>query len=135
MKIKVLSKKVTITKENGKENTFYRYFTPVKIQVIDENGNDCGIQKKSLSVHFTKDAMKKIDDEKIFAFIETEKADDISLPYVYKVKKDEKTGELVYPEVWIRDFKSLTPIPYTPAENTCVPLLDEEDSEPVEIVE
>ena len=131
MKIKVLSKKVTITGEKGKENVFYRYFSPVNIQVL-ENGKDMGVQEKSISVHFTKKAMKQIEDEQIFAIIDG----DISLPYVYEVKTDEKTGELVYPEIWVREIKSMKKIPYKGKENTCVPILDEDDeSEPVEIVE
>ena len=68
MKIKVLSKKVITTDAKGKENVFYRYFTPVTIQVIKkhENGQadeDLGLQEKSLRVHFTKSALKKLDDE------------------------------------------------------------------------
>ena len=134
MKIKVLSSKQTVTNEKGKEVTFYRYFTPVMIEVFDENGESQGIQQKSLTVHFTKDAMKKIDDEKIFAFIESSKPEDIFLPYIYKVKTNDK-GEKEYPDVWVRGFEKLTPIPYSAPSNTCRPLLDEEDEEPVEIVE
>ena len=63
MKIKVLSKKVVTTDAKGKENQFYRYFTPVNIQVVKKNSDgtetDLGIQQKSLLVHFRKSASKK----------------------------------------------------------------------------
>ena len=129
MKIKVLSKKVTITNEKGKENTFYRYFAPVMIHVV-ENGEDIGEQRKSLSVHFTKDAMKQLPSEKVFAVIETS---DCFLPFVYEVKKDED-GNDVYPEIWIRKIDGYKEIELKKQTNTCVPLIDEEDTEPVEII-
>lgn len=144
MKIKVLSKKVITTDAKGKENVFYRYFTPVRIQVIvkheNEDGSiteqDCGIQKKSLAVHFTKSAMKKLDDEKLFAVLTIEKGENIQLPFVYVIK--ELLDGTEYPDsndVWIRDFDKIEEIPFTPKQSTCVPLLDEEETEPIEITE
>ena len=143
MKIKVLSKKVITTDTKGKENVFYRYFTPVKICVIrkHEDGTapeDMGIQEKSLRVHFTKTAMKKLDDEKVFAILTIEKGENIQLPFVYTIIQ-KSDGTIEYPEdkndAWVRDFDKLEEIPYTPKENTCVPILDEKETEPVEIVE
>lgn len=142
MKIKVLSKKVIMTDEKGKEKTFYRYFSPVKIQVIrkhwDGNEEDLGIQEKSIAVHFTKTASKKLDDDKIFAIFTINKGENIQLPYTYiiNVKED---GSCEYPDendCWIRDFDQMKEIPYTPKQSTCIPVLDdEEETEPVEIVE
>lgn len=143
MKIKVLSKKVITTDAKGKENVFYRYFTPVTIQVIKkhENGTpdeDLGLQDKSLVVHFTKSALKKLDDEKVFAIIGSEKGENIQLPFVYTII-EKLDGSIEYPDtndVWVRDFDSFKEIPYTPRKSTCVPKLDEEsETEPIEIVE
>ena len=143
MKIKVLSKKVITTDAKGKENVFYRYFTPVTIQVIKkyEDGRkdeDLGIQEKSLVVHFTKSASKKLNDDRVFAIIETAKGENIQLPFVYTII-EKVDGTIEYPDtndVWVRDFDSIKDIPYTPRKSTCVPKLDEEsETEPVEIVE
>lgn len=136
MKIRVFSKKETIINEKGKENTFYRYFTSVKIQVIDDSdGKDLGIQEKSLRVHFTKDAMKKLKSDKVFSIFEC-KGEDVGHPFVYHIPKDKKDNESwAKNDVWIRDFDSETEIPFTPANNTCEFLTDEPDTESVEIVE
>ena len=143
MKVKVLSKKVITTDAKGKESVFYRYFTPVKIQVIKKfedgrNDEDLGIQEKGLQVHFTKSAFKKLDDEKVFAIIGSEKGENIQLPFVYTII-EKADGTIEYPDsndVWIRDFDSFKEIPYTAKQSTCVPILDEEsETEPVEIVE
>ena len=135
MKIKVLSKQQTITKD-GKDKTFYRYFTYVMIDVI-ENGENLGQQKKSLEVHFTNDGSKSmtkksgkiVGNEPIFAIIDG----DIGLPFVYEVKVDEN-GNNVYPKAWIRSVSEFKEIPYEPKQSSCKPLLDEEETEPVEIV-
>lgn len=129
MKIKVLSSKQTIVKD-GKNQTFYRYFSPCRIQVVDENGEDLGVQEKNIRVHFTKVATRKLPDEKVFAIIETANSKDIDLPYVWKVTTNEK-GEKKYPEIWIRDFDLITPLEYKPRGNTCEPIIDE----PSELVE
>ena len=141
MKIKVLSKKVITTDAKGKENVFYRYFTPVNIQVIKkyENGKDedLGIQEKSLAVHFRKVALKKLDDERVFAIIGSEKGENIQLPFVYIINVHED-GSIDYPDsndVWVRDFDSYEEIPFTPRKSTCVPIVDEEETEPIEITE
>ena len=143
MKIKVLSKKVISTGANGKENVFYRYFTPVTIQVIKkfEDGRkdeDLGMQEKGLQVHFTKSASKKLSDDKVFAIIGSEKGENIQLPFVFTII-EKSDGSIEYPDtndVWIRDFDSFKEIPYTAKKSTCVPILDdEEETEPVEIVE
>lgn len=140
--VKVLSKKVTIEKD-GKAKTFYRYFTYVMIDVI-ENGENLGQQKRSLEVHFTKDATKQLakftEKENIFAIIGGE----IGLPFEYRYNLDENgvvsypknpKGEEQKPECWIRKVESFKEIPYTSKENTCKPILDDEqDTEPVEIV-
>ena len=135
MKIKVLSSKKTITNEKGKETTFYRYFTPVRIHVIDLDGNDIGEQEKSLSVHFTKVASKKLKDEKVFSIFEC-KSEDVGFPYTYKMLPPDATDEeRSKNDVWIRDFDNENPIPYTPKQSTCVFLTDEEQSEPIEIID
>ena len=138
MKIKVLSSKQVITDKNGKEKTFYRYFTPVEIDVIDENGNSLGLQQKSLEVHFTKSAMKKVKEEKIFSIFECD-GKDVGFPFVFRIPKDKSSEEEWNKNhVWIRDFKTETPLPFDAKEssnNTCRFLVDEEETEPVEIVE
>ena len=127
MKLKVLSKKEVIEKD-GKKQTFYRYFTPVQIEVV-ENGESHGIQEKNLRVHFTKKASKKLDDEKVFAIFEIENPEDIQLPYQFKVidyataTDDEKSVN----DVWIRDFKEFKVIPYKGKQATCVPVIDDEE--------
>lgn len=138
MKIKVLSSKQIITDEKGKEKTFYRYFTPVEIEVIDSDGTSLGIQKKNLQVHFTKVASKKLKDEKVFSII-TSKGEDVGFPFQYRIPKD-KTDEDEYAKnhVWIRDIISEEPIPFEPkqsSKNTCTFLVDEEETDSVEIVE
>ena len=129
--VKVLSTKQTIEKD-GKTKTFYRYFTPVRIHVI-ENGEDKGEQERSLRVHFTKDASKQLakftDKDNIFAIIGGE----IGLPLVYEVI--EKDGKKEYPECWIRSVASFKEIPFAPKKSTCKPILDEEESDPIELTE
>lgn len=135
MKIKVLSKKVVTTNEKGKENIFFRYFSPCNIQVIDKDGNDLGIQEKSVSVHFTKDALKKLDEEQVFAFFESNNPEDIGLPYILDERRY-NTDEESLNYIWIRGWEKKTKIPYKGKQSTCVPVLeDESESEPVEIVE
>lgn len=135
-KVKVLSKKETILKD-GSEKTIYRYFTYVDIEVI-ENGVNVGEQRKSLEVHFKKDAGKqllKLSDKQvgsdgIFAIIGGE----ISFPYVYEVRENED-GTLEYPQCWVRSVSEYKEIPFTPKKSTCKPVLDDEtDTESVEIV-
>lgn len=129
MKIKVLSKK-KIKIVNGKESTFYTYFSPCMIQCFDKDGNDLGIQERNISVHFRKVASKKLDDEKVFAFIGSSKPEDIQLPFVYKPEFNDDTGKWEYDEIWIADFETFEPIPYKGRESTCVPILDEEEQMP-----
>ena len=133
MKIKVLSSKQTITL-NGKKKTFYRYFSPCRIQVIDDNGEDLGICEKNINVSFTKDAGKKLPDEKVFAIFESSKPEDISLPYVWKKTKNPETGEDEYPRIWIRSWEKMTPVKPR-VNNTCEPILEEDDTEEIEIEE
>lgn len=136
MKIKVLSKQQTITTDGG-EKTFYRYFTYVMIDVI-ENGQNIGQQRKSLEVHFTKDggksltkkSSKLVGSEPVFAIIDG----DIGLPFVYEVKVDENGNE-EYPKAWVRSVTSYEEIPFEPKKSSCKPILDDEvDTEPVEII-
>lgn len=126
MKIKVLSKKEVVAKK-GKEITFYRYFTPVEIEVIDTNGNSLGIQQKNLSVHFTTDASKLLDDDKVFAVFDGD-SEQISLPFQYRIPKDvtdEEEHKKNY--VWIRGWKAMKKIPFKGKQSTCKPILDDEE--------
>ena len=135
MKIKVLSKQQTITKD-GKQKTFYRYFTYVMIDVI-ENGENIGQQKKSIEVRFTTDGSKSmtkksgkiVGNEPIFAIIDG----DVSLPLQYEVKVDENENK-EFPKAWIRSVSEFKEISFEPKQSSCKPLLDEEETEPVEIV-
>lgn len=142
-KIKVLTTIETIQKD-GKEKTFPRYFSYVMIDCY-ENGEFVGNLKKSLEVHFKKDATKQLakftDKDQLFGIIEG----DISFPKDYRIviNSDGKRvfpcnekGEMIKPYIWVRNVVSYKETPYTPKESTCKPILDdEEDTEPVEIVE
>ena len=134
MKIKVLTKKETIIVK-GKEKTIYRYFTPCNINVIDKDGNDLGVQQKNLSVHFTMECEKKLPDQMIFGIFTFENPEDYSLPYQLDMRKFEDEDHKSENYVWIRDYKSIDKIPYKGRKSTCEPLIDEEDTEPVELTE
>lgn len=133
LKIKVLSRKRVITDEKGKEKTFYTYFSPVEIEVF-ENGESKGFQKKYIDVHFTKVATKKLPDDKVFAIIGAKDGSNIQLPFIYEVKVN-SDGVVDYPTIWVRDFDEYTPLEFKPRESTCTPIIDEEDTESVEITE
>lgn len=137
MKLKVLTKKENI-EVKGKAKTIYRYFSPVKIQVIDADGNDLGIQEKNISVHFTMECEKKLPQKMLFGIFEFENPEDYQLPYLLDERLYNDEEKKTYNYIWIRNFKSIKDIPYKGRATTCQPLVDEEDeetTEPVEIVE
>ena len=125
-KIKVLSKKEVVT-INGKKKEFFRYFSPCNIEVV-ENGQSQGVQLRNLRVHFTKNASKKLNDEKVFAIFTCEKSEDYQLPQKFEVidystATDDEKGKN---DIWIRDFVEMKEIPFKPRESTCQPVLDDE---------
>ena len=125
MKVKVLvSKKQT---KDGK--TFVGYWTPVHIQVF-EGEEDKGIQKKGLTLNFSKEADKKLPVDFKGGILEC-KGNDVIAPYVYRISKDEETGKDKYPNVYIKDFESISPLPQK--QNTCVFDVDEQDTEESDI--
>ena len=105
MKVKVLKSKRT---------EFPTYWTPVTIMVKGEE--DKGLQEKTLNVKFTKIADKKLPVDFKGGQIVIKDPKNINFPYVYEVKQDED-GEDIYPEVWIRDFDEILPLPQK--QNTC----------------
>ena len=125
MKLKVL----VSNKKSNDGKSFVNYWTPVHIQVF-EGEEDKGIQKKGLNVFFSKEADKKLPVKFNGGILEC-KGDDVIAPYVYKVTKDEETGKDKYPNVYIKDFDSITPLPKK--ESTCVFDVDEEDTEESDI--
>ena len=125
MKLKVL----VSNKKTSDGKSFVNYWTPVHIQVF-EGEEDKGIQKKGLNVFFSKEADKKLPVKFNGGILEC-KGDDVIAPYVYKVTKDEETGKDKYPNVYIKDFDSITPLPKK--ESTCVFDVDEEDTEESDI--
>lgn len=122
MKIKVL--KTTKTTKDGK--SFVSYFTPVMIVVKGEE--EKGEQQKGLTLNFSKQAEKKLDVNFNGGILEC-KGEDVLMPFVYEIKQ--KDGKDVYPNVYIKDFISVSPLPQR--KNTCRFLVDEEESEETEI--
>lgn len=114
VKIKVLSKKVTIEK-GGKKKSFNRYFAPVKM--IVKGHEEDGKVEKSLTVKFTEESLKLIGDNRFFVLtVDTDK-DQLSCPRIYEIKETEdKDGNKVleYPVIWIRGFEKLQPLPQKP---------------------
>ena len=122
MKIKVL--KTTKTTSDGR--TFTSYFTPVMIVVKGEE--EKGEQQKGLTINFSKESDKKLPVDFNGGILEV-KGEDVIMPYVYEIKqKDDKD---VYPNVYIKDFQSISPL--KPKKNTCRFLVDEEETEETEM--
>lgn len=113
MKIKVLKSKKT---------SFPSYYTPVMIQVKGEE--EKGEQTKGLKVVFSKEADKKLPVDFKGGVLECD-GEQVNFPFIYEIKKGEN-GEDDYPFVYIKDFKSITPL--KPRTNTCRFLVDEEET-------
>ena len=101
---------------------------PVTIEVKGEE--EKGLQEKYLTIKFTKVAEKKLPVDFKRGLFEV-KGEDVNFPYIYEVKFNTK-GEKEYPEVWIRSFESISPVKGK-ARNTCSFLVDEEETEELEI--
>lgn len=80
------------------------------LPVIDEDGVNIGKHNRWLDMHFTMDAFKTEKNKECeisdasdlktgFLYV---KAKFIDSPRVYKVKEDEETGEVKYPQIWIK---------------------------------
>ena len=122
MKIKVL--KTTKKTKDGK--SFDSYFTPVEIVVKGEE--EKGPQQKGLTLNFSKEADKKLPVNFNGGVLEV-KGENVIMPFVYEIKQ--KDGRDVYPNVYIKDFESITPL--KPRSNTCRFLVDEEESEETDL--
>ena len=118
MKIKVLKSKKT---------DFPSYWTPVHIVVKGEE--EKGAQAKGLNVYFSKGADKKLPVDFNGGILEV-KGTDVNMPFVYEIKTNEN-GEDDYPFVYIKNFESITPL--KPRENTCVFMVDEQETEETEM--
>lgn len=127
MKIKVLK----TTKQTKDGRSFPSYFTPVTIVVKGEE--EKGPQQKCLTVRFSKEAEKKLPVDFNGGYL-TAKGEDINAPYVWE--KRIKDGKEYYPDVYVKGFDSIDPLPpLKPRENTCTFLLDEEETEEADIGE
>lgn len=78
------------------------------LEVI-KDGINIGFKNRWLNVHFTKEAFKTVDPECDIHDIEDlktgtlyVKAAKIQAPSRYEVSVDDESGELIYPEIWIR---------------------------------
>ncbi len=80
------------------------------IRVIDDEGVDIGKHNRWLDVHFRQDAFT-VDKQETRNFDNINElktgylyviAKYIDSPKTYQVKEDETTGELKFPEIWIR---------------------------------
>lgn len=80
------------------------------LTVIDEDGVDIGKHNRWLDLHFRQDAFK-VDKQESRNFDDLMDlktgflyviAKYIDSPKKYVIKEDEETGELKYPEIWIR---------------------------------
>lgn len=80
------------------------------IRVIDDEGVDIGKHNRWLDVHFTQDAFTTDKQETInfnsvndlttgFLYV---KAKYIDSPRTYRVGMNEETGEMKYPQIWIK---------------------------------
>lgn len=80
------------------------------LPVFDDEGVNIGKHNRWLDVHFTQDALKTdkqetrnfddINDLKTgFLYV---KAKFIDSPRTYRITEDKETGELKYPEIWIK---------------------------------
>ena len=127
MKIKVLK----TTKQTKDGRSFPSCFTPVTIVVKGEEAK--GPQEKCLTVRFSELAEKKLPVDFNGGFIEA-KGEDIYAPYVWEMRK--KDGKEYYPDVYVKDFESISDLPpRKPRENTCTFLLDEKETEESEIAD
>lgn len=122
MKIKVL--KTTKKTKDGK--SFDSYFTPVEIVVKGEE--EKGPQQRGLTLNFSKEADKKLPVNFNGGILEV-KGENVIMPFVYEIKQ--KDGRDVYPNVYIKDFESITPL--KPRSNTCRFLVDEEETEETDL--
>lgn len=80
------------------------------LRVIDDDGVDIGKHNRWLDLHFRQDALK-VDKQETRNFDDINdlktgylyvKAKYIDSPKTYRTKVDEETGEVKYPEIWIR---------------------------------
>lgn len=121
IKIQLLSKDV---KSKDGTRKFRTFFTPVNIVVKGEE--DKGAQKKYLTVKF-KDG---VEHSNLKRGILTCKDEDIWIPYVYEITENQETGKKEFPTVWVRGYEDYQ-VTKSNRQNTCVPILDEVDTDEV----
>lgn len=125
MKLLLMSK----NQKTADGRTFRKFFTSVYVVVKGEE--DLGEQKKTLTVKFD----KKIDTSRYLRGIITAKEENIDMPYKYEVKEVEKNGvkKLKYPHIFIKAVEDYEP--RSPKSTIRFNLLDEGDTEEVDIPE
>ena len=132
VKIKILSKQKEITTKDGKTRKIRDWWTNANIVVAGEESK--GRQRKSITVKFTQDVQLPKDVH--YAIIEGVLGEQLGLPTKYEVTTD-KDGKKVYPTVWVRGYKTLTPVKPKVDLSTVEYLLDEDidDEEETELEE
>lgn len=91
------------------DETEFNSVSVLKYLPVIKDGKNIGKRNMWISLHFTKDAFKGVPnecevhtpDDLMSGFLYV-KAKAVQSPKVYEVKEDEKTGELVFPEAWIK---------------------------------
>ena len=104
----VIPMSIKCKKVKTDKNTFNAVSGLMYLEVI-KDGVNLGLKNRWLNVHFTKEAFKTVDeacDVKSVDDLSTGtlyvKAKNIQAPSRYEVKVDDETGELIYPEIWVR---------------------------------
>lgn len=115
-----------------------------RVQVINDDSVNEGIKGRWIDVHFTKDAFKSVPQE-----CGVHSADDLTTgvlyvqalfiqsPRVYKVTEDDETGELKYPQIWIKGgIIGFEPLVDTQEDFNYVPTKDDKviDAQPYEVI-
>ena len=125
--IKLLLMSKNQTTKDGR--SFKKFFTSADVIVKGEE--EKGLQKKSLTVRFE----KTIDTSKFVRGILTVKEDKIEMPYKYEIREVEKNGvkKLRYPSIYIKEVIEYEP--RQPKSTIHFNLLDETETEEVDIPE
>lgn len=108
IKIRIYTKMVETS--DGKK--FATYQTRMNLPYIDKDGNNKGVQNRSVELKFNSDYAPK-NNAKMFGIL-TIKSDEIDFPSKWQVKQgvDKKTGKAkdFYPTAWINGEWSYTEV-------------------------
>lgn len=105
-----ISIKCRLMKTKDGKKTFNSIKGLKHLRVIDDEGVDIGKHNRWLDLHFTQDALKTdkqetrnfedINDLKTgYLYV---KAKFIDSPKTYRTKVDDETGEVQYPQIWVK---------------------------------